>query len=461
MEIPRSAQPTPELLSPFSQSPQELTEDIRAYLAQTEQSTEPAQVRSAPQDQAPLSPAAEGTALSHISLSAQSPLEALQAQYKRGELGPSEFIQKFEDLRMQEVEQRFESGAITFDQMMAEVEQLQRYREMTHYPPAPEESSSWTDSLSNGWDSFTTTVADGWSKAIDTVGDAAFDAAGFAFRKLTDVQPIGDAPIDISLLEASTLTHLSDAQIESVAVRMLEMANTEDQTVFSNEFTSEGEGHQYMGVGEAVMLSPDQVSAVQAEGENAIKMFISQFPNGADVINGAAYDTLTAESMRLNMRSFLEDSLASGGSGSMVDINDFEGSNLTGQRILLGTGSIVDIHNHKHIETDRHIINTMTPHTTELHPLRGAVTWVHIVDKETGKSMFGNFGAGDHHSQMVDLGNNVLIQLGMFNEVGKKAVANLQGEDYDPLSLRAFGLGERLNSVVSFFNLNTEREAAQ
>lgn len=295
--------------------------------------------------------------------------------------------------------------------------------------------------------------------AADTVtaaSDAGFDAAGWLFKNLSGVQPIQEAPIDPLLLQPERLTRLSSEQITEVAVQMLAQASEDGQTVYSNEFRSDAQGHQYMGVGQAVYLSPEEVESIRAQGENAIKLFISQFPNGASVIAPEHYEALRTESLSMNMRGFLEgqEELAQ----IMVSIRDAEGSNLSGQRVLLGTGSIVDIRNHQHIETERYLINTMTPETTELHPLRGAVTWVHIIDKDTGKSMFGNFGAGDHHSQMVDLGNNLLIELGMFNEMGKKAMAEVQGEDYNPIALKAFGLGERLNSAVSYWNMYTEKQ---
>lgn len=313
--------------------------------------------------------------------------------------------------------------------------------------------------LSDAYEATAEFVGETVSDTLEAAGDLAVDSAGWAFRTLTDVQAIQDAPIDLALLQQDQLTQLSVEQITEVASQMLALASEEEQTVFSTSFSSETQGHQYLSVGTAVTLTPDQIEALSAQGENAIKLFVSEFPNGASIISEHHYERLMAEDMSLNMRGRLEDLDAEAevsGLPTLIDVNEFEGSNLTGQKILLGTGSIVDIHNHMNIETDQYIINTMTPKTTDLHPLRGAVTWVHMVDKESGKSMFGNFGAGDHDSQMIDLGNNVLIEMGLFNEIGQKAMAGLQGRDYDPLSLKAFGLLERANSAVSFLNVNAE-----
>lgn len=276
------------------------------------------------------------------------------------------------------------------------------------------------------------------------VGNLTFQEAAFLFKHLTDIRNIGDAPIALDLLKEENLTQLTQDQIHAVAKGMIALSKFEEQVVFGNDFNS-SEGHQYMAIGEAIQLSPEEVQDIKALKGRAILLFVSQFPNGASILTDKQMDYITNQSFSTNIRNnFNPDDLLS--------VNDFEGENLSGQHILLGSGSVVKIHNHLHFETDQHIINTMTPQTTALHPLRGAVTWVHVIDKETGKAVFANFGEGKHQVKAIDLANNVLMELGLFNEVGKKAIASFRGEDYDSAMLTLLGLSEKANSAVSYFN---------
>lgn len=238
------------------------------------------------------------------------------------------------------------------------------------------------------------------------------------------IHPMSECPIPAADLTEANLQGIGadKTALTAMAASISDASSTAHQTGYvSSNTASLISGHTYAVMGKAETLTDDQIQAVRDSGIDTMRDIVSGFPNGGREITPEHLQHLVDTSGVTDMRPLIPkaevDAVAAAKKGKPID-----------GPILLGSGGVVHGSNHTSFETDRYIVNSFTPITSELHPLEGTATWIHVIDKTSKKATFAVVGAGEHRIPPTDVVNNCLVgKGGLWDHVGQTYHAKLKG----------------------------------
>jgi hypothetical protein len=204
------------------------------------------------------------------------------------------------------------------------------------------------------------------------------------YKLLTDsdeIKSMDKSPIASDQVTESNLNGIGREENRSklidMASKLSESSSTEHQIGHTSDVGKTlSVGHKYVIMAKAETLTDEQIQLVRDKGFDVMREIASGFPNGGREITPEHYETIREKSGVTDMRSLISSSevqeLALSKKGKPID-----------GPVQLGKGSVVNVTNHTSFENERYIINSITPITSEVHPLEGRATWIHVIDKQT------------------------------------------------------------------------------